>query len=128
MDVPSAIKPTPCAKQGRALTPSHRPWPRPGVEHARAHVFTAGASARGDRLADLDVLQVRDGLAERADLDHLQAGRDRALDVRAVGRGSQEDRRARVTGAHHLLLDAADRVHLAADFDLAGPGDELAAG
>src|SRR5260370_10663649 len=91
-------------------------------------VFRAEASAGGDGLAGLDVLQVRDGLAERADLDHLQAGRDRALDVRAVGRGGQEDRRARVTGAHHLLLDAADGVYLAADLDLAGPGDELAAG
>src|SRR5580693_1662483 len=106
MDVPSAIKPTPCTKQERALTPSRRPRPGPGVEHARAQWRDVRRSARGDRLAGLDVLQVRDGLAERADLDHLQAGRDRALDVRAVGRGGQEDRRARVTGAHHLLLDA----------------------
>src|SRR5215469_12999824 len=107
MDVPSAIKPTPCTKQGRALTPSLRPRPRPGVEHARVQLTDRtdrGAcapypgSAGGDGLAGLEVVQVGDGLVEGADLDYLEPGRDRALDVGAVRGRGQEDRRARVAG------------------------------
>src|SRR5579859_3014379 len=85
-------------------------------------------SAGGNRLAGLDGFQVADGLGQGAHLDHAQPGGDRALGVRAVRRGGQEDRGARVARADHLLLDAADGLYLPAGGDLPGPGDELAAG
>src|SRR5579862_4322221 len=101
----------------------------PGPIERRARTSrTPRRSAGGNRLAGLDVFQVRDGLRQGAHLDQAQPGRDRALGVRAVGRRGQEDRGPGVARADHLLLDAADGLDLPAGGNLAGPGDELAAG
>src|SRR5579863_178010 len=112
-----------CSTCTYPLTSARGPVPR------RARTSTGPRPSAGRScLAGLDGLQVADGLGQGAHLDQAQPGGDRTLGVGAVRRGGEEDRGARVARADHLLLDAADGLHLAAGGDLPGPGDELAAG